>query len=371
MTRSAKLVRGSWWRVFGIQLLATIIANVVASIIVIPFTFIAGAVSGDGVTGFLDTHRRPRLDLPDRQRRRLGHRLHAHVPDHAPASPCSSTSTSASAARPSTSNWPAPPASRATAAPRRPAPPGADAVTGAGQHCTGLGQLSHHCTRTGDDDPPVTIPRDPAREAAERELSKPTYHENDPSLLQRALNRFWDWVDDLVLRRLGGHPGRRARASWSSSSPYWLLVAALWWRLGTPHRAPTTSAAALFDDRPRSAAEHRAAAEAHAAQGHWNQAVQERMRAIVRSLEERALLDPRPGRTADEAAAEAGRPCPPTPTDCAPPPSTFDDVTYGGRTPTTERTRLRPTSTRPWTQAAPRTPRPRPSADAAPEEPAE
>ncbi|GGX36263.1 hypothetical protein GCM10010297_66920 [Streptomyces malachitofuscus] len=55
MTRSAKLVRGSWWRVFGIQLLATIIANVVASIIVIPFTFLASALSGDGVTGFLNS----------------------------------------------------------------------------------------------------------------------------------------------------------------------------------------------------------------------------------------------------------------------------------------------------------------------------
>ncbi|ATL28197.1 hypothetical protein [Streptomyces formicae] len=54
LARSVKLVNGSWWRVFGIQLLAAIIANVVASIIVIPFTFIAGALSGDGVTGFLD-----------------------------------------------------------------------------------------------------------------------------------------------------------------------------------------------------------------------------------------------------------------------------------------------------------------------------
>ncbi|MFF9206481.1 glycerophosphoryl diester phosphodiesterase membrane domain-containing protein [Streptomyces sp. NPDC014986] len=55
MSRSAKLVRGSWWRVFGIQLLATIIANVVASIIVIPFTFLAAALSGDGASGFLDS----------------------------------------------------------------------------------------------------------------------------------------------------------------------------------------------------------------------------------------------------------------------------------------------------------------------------
>ncbi|MER5396772.1 hypothetical protein [Streptomyces sp. NPDC002599] len=55
MRRSAKLVRGSWWRVFGIQLLATIIANILASIIVIPFAVLAAALSGDGFTGFLDS----------------------------------------------------------------------------------------------------------------------------------------------------------------------------------------------------------------------------------------------------------------------------------------------------------------------------
>ncbi|MEW2399503.1 hypothetical protein [Streptomyces sp. NPDC046862] len=55
MNRSAKLVRGSWWRVFGIQLLAALIANILASIIVIPFAFIAAALSGDGLSGFLNT----------------------------------------------------------------------------------------------------------------------------------------------------------------------------------------------------------------------------------------------------------------------------------------------------------------------------
>ncbi|GAA2622305.1 hypothetical protein [Streptomyces vastus] len=55
VSRSAKLVRGSWWRVFGIQLLATIIANVVASIIVIPFAFLAAALSGGGVSGLLNS----------------------------------------------------------------------------------------------------------------------------------------------------------------------------------------------------------------------------------------------------------------------------------------------------------------------------
>jgi len=55
MSRSAKLVRGSWWRVFGILLLAGIIANIISAIVVIPFTFIAAAFSGDGITGLLNS----------------------------------------------------------------------------------------------------------------------------------------------------------------------------------------------------------------------------------------------------------------------------------------------------------------------------
>ncbi|MHC0433456.1 DUF7544 domain-containing protein [Streptomyces sp. O3] len=53
LSRSAKLVRGSWWRVFGIQLLALIIVNVVVGIILIPFTTLAVLLSGDSVGGFL------------------------------------------------------------------------------------------------------------------------------------------------------------------------------------------------------------------------------------------------------------------------------------------------------------------------------
>jgi hypothetical protein len=55
MGRSVKLVRGSWWRVFGIQLLAGIIAAVLASIILIPFTVIAGIVGDNGMNTFLDS----------------------------------------------------------------------------------------------------------------------------------------------------------------------------------------------------------------------------------------------------------------------------------------------------------------------------
>ncbi|MEW2399502.1 DUF4129 domain-containing protein [Streptomyces sp. NPDC046862] len=180
-----------------------------------------------------------------------------------------------------------------------------------------------------DDAPPLTTPRDPAREAARRELSKRMYHENDPSWFQRALDRFWEWLDTLFNAASAATPGG-ALGLVVIVLVVLALLGALWWRLGTPHRTPTTSAA-LFDDRPRSAAEHRATAEAHAAQGHWNQAVQERMRAVVRSLEERALLDVRPGRTADEAASEAGRTLPAHAERLRTASRDFDDVTYGGR----------------------------------------
>jgi hypothetical protein len=183
-------------------------------------------------------------------------------------------------------------------------------------------------SRSGDE-PPVTIPRDPAREAARRELSKRLYHENDPSLFQRALNAFWEWVGKLFDSASAATPGG-AFGLVVVIVAVLAVLGALWWRLGTPGREPA-SAAALFDNRPRSAAEHRAAAEAHAAQGHWNQAVQERMRAIVRSLEERALLDIRAGRTADEAAAEAGRALPSHADRLRAAARDFDDVTYGGR----------------------------------------
>ena len=155
------------------------------------------------------------------------------------------------------------------------------------------------------------------------------YHENDPSLFQRALNAFWDWVDKLFGSAATATPGGTLGLVVVIVAVL-ALLGALWWRLGTPRREPASSAT-LFDDRPRSAAEHRAAAEAHAAQGHWNQAVQERMRAIVRSLEERALLDIRPGRTADEAAAEAGRALPDHRDRLHTAARDFDDVTYGGR----------------------------------------
>jgi Domain of unknown function (DUF4129) len=178
-------------------------------------------------------------------------------------------------------------------------------------------------------DLPITIPRGPARGAAERELSKPVYHQHDPNLVQRAIDWFWHQADRLLSDAAGATPG-----GWVGlvviAAAVVLAFVALRIRLGGIS-TPGADRQALFDDRPRTAAEHRAAAERHAAHAQWDDAVRERMRAIVRGLEERALLDPRAGRTADEAATEAARTLPDHAARLRSAARAFDDVCYGGR----------------------------------------
>jgi hypothetical protein len=53
MARSAKLVRGSWWRMFGIQLLAGFIVLMVSGVIQTPFLAIAGLTADGGISNFL------------------------------------------------------------------------------------------------------------------------------------------------------------------------------------------------------------------------------------------------------------------------------------------------------------------------------
>jgi hypothetical protein len=87
----------------------------------------------------------------------------------------------------------------------------------------------------------------------------------------------------------------------------------------------------LFALATRSAAEHRRVADAAAAMGDWDTAVQERFRAVIRTLEERGLIEDRPGRTADEAATAGGAVLPASADALARSARTFDSIAYGGR----------------------------------------
>ncbi|MFD8870733.1 glycerophosphoryl diester phosphodiesterase membrane domain-containing protein [Streptomyces sp. NPDC059590] len=53
MRRSAKLVRGAWWRVLGIQLLALLIAVVISAVIEVPTSLVGMAVGGDNAMDWL------------------------------------------------------------------------------------------------------------------------------------------------------------------------------------------------------------------------------------------------------------------------------------------------------------------------------
>ena len=178
-------------------------------------------------------------------------------------------------------------------------------------------------------DVPVRLGRAGAQEAAREELARQIYRDAGPGLTERVLR----WVVEQVTRLLdevaGVSPGGYAGVAMLVV----LLVAAavaIRLRVGPLARAAARDAA-LFTGADVTAAEHRARADRHAAAAQWAEAVRERLRAVVRSLEERALLEPRPGRTADEAAAEGGVVLPSCAPDLRAAARRFDEIWYGER----------------------------------------
>lgn len=176
----------------------------------------------------------------------------------------------------------------------------------------------------------AALSREDARDAAREELARQLYQDAQPPLLLRALGwivqAFGDLVGSASGRVGGGLPGALGFAVLLL-----LVVAVVLVRLG-PVRARRAGGRAVFDgDEPLTAQEHRSAAEAHAANGAYAEAVRERLRAIVRELEARAVLDPRPGRTAGEVARDAGAAVPALGDPLGRAALVFDQVWYGGR----------------------------------------
>lgn len=178
-----------------------------------------------------------------------------------------------------------------TASPILPALPCAGAPCALGAPRTGM--------RPGAD-VPATPDASQAREAAERELARPEYHAQET-----LWERLWRWIVEHL------DPGNVM-----PGAPRWVsilivvvvvlaLVALLLALLSRITRVRRTRAErALFDDDRSSSTLTRAADDA-AGRGDWATAVVERFRAIIRSLDERGLIEDYPGMTAHEAAALA------------------------------------------------------------------
>ncbi len=184
-------------------------------------------------------------------------------------------------------------------------------------------------------DTPVTVTSEQARQLAIQELSKPEYH------------------------RIPASPSPSPSTatpsppppSHASSSNHGLTIALivlaiillaialllfLRW-LGRPRtskkrksdstKKATTAGAA--DEILTGAARHRRDAELAAAAGDWAEAIRERFRAVIATLDERGLLPERADRTADEAARDAGAILPPHRAILEAAARAFDEVEYG------------------------------------------
>ena len=174
------------------------------------------------------------------------------------------------------------------------------------------------------------LAREAARAAARVELSKPSYDAARPPLVVRLVGRALDELGRVLAAgsaRLPGGKGGLVLLLLLLAGAVVLLVARLRPTRGGRQREPLFAGTGAL-----SAADHRGLADAAAARLDWPGAVRERLRAVVRELEVRGVLDPRPGRTASEVAGEAGRLVPALADPLSRGARTFDEVWYGGRT---------------------------------------
>jgi Domain of unknown function (DUF4129) len=192
----------------------------------------------------------------------------------------------------------------------------------------------------------VSISRQDAQRLATRELAKSQYHEpaNAPS---------GTYTDG------GGLPTNQPTASATSAPPptqqptnthvstilvvvvgailLVILVLLVLRHFGRPRsearsagsKKPGAGAGSAFDELLVGAAAHRRDAALAAGRGDWAEAIRERFRAVIATLDERGLLPERADRTADEAARDAGYVLPVHADALSTAARAFDDVEYG------------------------------------------
>ena len=174
---------------------------------------------------------------------------------------------------------------------------------------------------------PVVPGADEARDWLETELSQSEYQEAQPGLAEKMLATVMEWLDE-VLSGLQG-VGPTAGVLLLGLGALVLLALAVLVirpRLNASHRRPGLFDVALPE---QDAATHRLLADKAAADGDWDTALAERLRAILRTAEERVILDRRPGRTAYEAGSALSSVFPSATDDILWLSGRFDEVRYG------------------------------------------
>lgn len=175
--------------------------------------------------------------------------------------------------------------------------------------------------------PSIDIDRDGAHQLAQNELNKPMYSQASFS------EKLYDWITEHLYRLLdkaSDIPG-----GWFTTTVLIILLAVavtVAIRIArNTLRTRRSGDSQLFEAAQLTAAQHRATAEGYAAEGNWSAAIRHRLRAVARELEETGVLNPTPGRTANELARDAGVALPHLADELSQAATAFNDVTYGER----------------------------------------
>jgi uncharacterized protein DUF4129 len=169
--------------------------------------------------------------------------------------------------------------------------------------------------------PRPEIGRRAARELARRELAK---------LAAEPL-----WARILIdIARLFGAGANTIPTGWFGLIALAVVILAVlvvilaWVR---PSRRRHRRTEAVLTGKHRTARDYRREAERLAHTGDYSEAIIEGVRAIAAEIDERGILPPRLGRTADELAREAGSELPALAADLGAVTRLFDDIRYGDR----------------------------------------
>jgi hypothetical protein len=176
---------------------------------------------------------------------------------------------------------------------------------------------------------PPGIGRLPAQRLARAELSKPEYHRPVP-LAQRIIGLILSWAGRVFHAASQAVPGGWWGLIALAALAVILIAVVLNW-IGLVARTRRAPGPLTADGAARTARQHRQQAQQHAGTGDYAAAIIECARAIAAELEERGVLPPRPGRTADEFADDAGQALPAYAGALRDAARLFDEVCYGQR----------------------------------------
>jgi hypothetical protein len=173
------------------------------------------------------------------------------------------------------------------------------------------------------------IGRRQAQRLARAELSKPEYHRPVP-LAQRIIAVILGFAGRVFHAASGAVPGGWWGLIALATLAVILSAVVLNW-IGPVARARRAPGPLTADGPARTARQHRQQAQRHAGTGDYAGAIIECVRAIAAELEERGVLPPRAGRTADEFADDAGQALPAYAGALRDAARLFDEVCYGQR----------------------------------------